>query len=109
MLRTRGSDNKIRHSSSTNYFTYVETSEKLKPETIFAGALEKAPRSVKSPVIRVRNSNPLLAKISSTHKFSFERERNPGWTNIIISSQTIEIFFDILHYEVENYFKTLQG
>lgn len=109
LLRTRDDDNEHLHSSSTNYFTYVEPIKKDKPDTIFAGAMEKPPRGNKAPVIRVRSSNPLLAKIPGTLKFPFEQERNPKWTNIIISSSTIEVLKEILHSEVENYFASPQG
>jgi hypothetical protein len=103
-LRTRGIDNKILHSSSIKYFTYVESSDKEKPETIFAGAIETPPRSSKVPVVRVRTGNRHLIEVPNKLIFPFERERNPGWTNIVISSDTIAILENILHLEVENYF-----
>lgn len=104
VLRMRDDDNKLLHSSSTNYFTYVEIGSKEMLDTIFAGALDKPQRSNKVPVIRVRNSNPLLNKIPNNLKFAFERERNPEWTNIIISPNTIETLGEILQSEVETYF-----
>jgi hypothetical protein len=109
LLRTRDDEKELLHSSSTNYFTYIEPSKKDKPDTIFAGALEKPPRGNRAPVIRVRSSNQFLAKIPSLFKFPFERERNPEWTNIIVSSNTIEVLKEILHSEVESYFASPQG
>jgi len=109
-LRTRNAGNKILSSSSIKYFTFDETTDKSKPdEVIFAGALEKAPRGNKSPVVRVRNGNSHLARVASSSKFLFERERKPGWTNVIISSTTINLLEDLLHSEIENYFTSPQG
>ncbi len=103
-LRTRNDDKELLHSSSTNYFTYVDSNKKGKPHTIFAGALEKPPSGKKAPVIRVRCSNSFLAGIPNSHKFPFAGERNPQWTNIMVSSNTIEALNEILYSEVENYF-----
>jgi len=107
-IRTRNEQNKILTSLRTNYFTYVELGTKKKPGTIFAGALEKGPRSNKTLVIRVRSSNPNLTKVPSLFKFSFDRERNPEWTNIILSSMTISLLKGLLNSEVESYFASIQ-
>jgi hypothetical protein len=109
-LRTRNVDNKILSSSSIKYFTFDKLSSKSEPdEVIFAGSMEKPPRDNKSPIVRVRNGNTNLARIPVSFKFPFTRERNPGWTSVVISSATIDMFRDLLHSEVENYFSSHQG
>jgi hypothetical protein len=102
-IRTRDEGNKLLHSSQRNYFTFVESGQN-KFSVIFAGALEKSPRSAKAPVVRVRNSNQHLTVINAMFKYPFAGERNPEWTNVIISSMTIDALHDILLSEVENYF-----
>jgi len=109
-LRTRNVDNTILSSSSIKYFTFDELSGKSEPdEVIFAGSMEKPPRGNKSPVVRVRNGNTHLVRIPSSFKFPFTRERKPGWTSVVISSTTIDVFKDLLHSEVENYFSSRKG
>jgi hypothetical protein len=103
-IRTRNKYNNILTSGGRNYFTFVEKSSKMRPDTIFAGTLAKSPRSNKAPVVRVTTDNEYLAKIPSLFKYPFEKERNPGWTNVIISLITIEILGDMLFSEVEYYF-----
>lgn len=103
-LRTRNKDNKILTSGGRNYFTFVERSEKEKPDVLFAGTLEKGPRNNKTPVIRVLESNPILSKIQPLFKFPFEGERSPAWTNVIISVATMELIKELLETEVSNYF-----
>jgi len=104
-LRTRDNDNKVLGSSGKSYFTYVGLSDRAKPDTIFAGALEKPPRGKPTPVIRVRSSNPNLKSIPSHCAFTFERERIPEWTCVAISTETIEVLRELLLSEVEGYFK----
>lgn len=62
-LQTRNKENKILTSGGRKYFTFVERSEKEKPDVIFAGTLDKGPRISKTPVVRVLDSNPILTSI----------------------------------------------
>lgn len=106
-LRTRNTDNKILGSSSIKYFTFDELSNKIEPyEVIFAGSMEKPPRGNKSPIVRVRNANPHLGRIPLSEKFPFTRARNPEWTSVIVSSNTIDLLKELLQSEAENYFSS---
>ena len=109
VLRTRDNGNKVLGSPGKHYFTYVGLSDKTKPDTIFAGALEKPPRGKSTPIIRVRSSNPHLKSIPAHCAFPFERERNPEWTCVLISTETIETMKDLLLSEVEEYFRPSLG
>lgn len=103
ILRTRNKENKILTSGGRNYFTFVEKSDKDKPEVIFAGTLDKGPRNSKTPVVRVLDSNPLLANIPAMFKFPFAGERSPTWTNVIISAATIDLLKELLETEITKY------
>ncbi len=103
---TRNDDKTILFSSSIKYFKFYELGESQKSEVIFAGALEKPPRGGKLPIVRVQNGNRHLPRVPAAYKFPFARDRNPEWTCVVISAETVPLLRELLDCRVEEYFSS---
>jgi hypothetical protein len=97
-LETRNRNGQLRKYKGEYYFSL-----KIGSGNVLFGGNENSPNGKSVPTIKIYKNNRILNKVPLEFTFPSQDDRSPNRICIILSPETIDVIFDIMHEEIEEY------